>query len=81
MAYQVLLFATLKEKLGSNKISLDIEEPLTVADLLSHLFTLYPQLQPYQKRILVAVNQNYASPTQLVKPEDEIALFPPVSGG
>ena len=81
MAFQILLFATLKDKLGKNRITLDIEEPVTVSDLLSHLFANYPQLQPYEKRILIAVNHKYASPSQILHPEDEIALFPPVSGG
>jgi len=32
-------------------------------------------------RIRVAVNQEYAGPEDRVGPDDEIALFPPVTGG
>jgi len=33
------------------------------------------------KPILVAVNHEFAFPDQIISPHDEIALFPPVSGG
>lgn len=81
MSYQVMLFASLRDKIGQNKVDLDLEGPLTVSDLLSRFFDQFPQAQPFQNRILIAVNQKYASPSQIVHAEDEIALFPPVSGG
>jgi molybdopterin converting factor subunit 1 len=81
MSYQLMLFASLRDKVGHNKVTLDLEGSLTVADLLSHFFDQFPQGKPFQDRILIAVNQKYASPSQIVNPEDEIALFPPVSGG
>ncbi len=81
MTFNFLLFATLKDKIGKNQISLHAGEPASLADLLSVLYREYPQLEPYKNSILVAVNQKFASADQPVHAEDEIALFPPVSGG
>ena len=81
MTFQILLFATLKDRVGQDAVKLEKNAPMKVADLLEDLYVAYPQLSPYKKSILVAVNKNFASPTQIVHPEDEIALFPPVSGG
>jgi molybdopterin converting factor small subunit len=81
MYYQMMLFASLRDKVGQNKVIFDLEGPLTVSDLLAHFFDQFPQVQPFQDRLLITVNQKYASPSQIIYPEDEIALFPPVSGG
>lgn len=81
MTFTVFLFATLKDKIGKAEIELDLDEPLTVKELMAHIFSQFPQLAPFENRILVAVNQKYASPAQFVSHADEIALFPPVSGG
>lgn len=81
MTFNILLFATIKEKLGKSNISLDLQEPAQLSDLLTELYQKYSQLIPYKKSVLVAVNKKFASTDQAIKPEDEIALFPPVSGG
>jgi len=81
MTFKVLLFATLKEKIGNSQISLELDEPAKVADLLNLIYQIYPQLVPYNKTILVAVNKNFASLDTIIMHADEIALFPPVSGG
>ena len=81
MTFTVLLFATLKDKIGKPKIELALDEPLSVKELMAFIFSQFPQLTPFENRILVAVNQKYASPAQIVFHADEIALFPPGSGG
>lgn len=81
MTFQLLLFATLKQKIGRDRISLDLQGPVSVTKLLEALYQNYPQLIPYQKSVLIAVNKSFAFPEQIVSDTDEIALFPPVSGG
>jgi molybdopterin converting factor subunit 1 len=81
MKLDVRLFATLKERVGASQISIEIDESATVSDLLNEIFRQHPNFQAYSRSILVAVNQEYAYPSQRLKPEDEIAIFPPVSGG
>tara|TARA_B100000700_G_scaffold322838_1_gene425263 strand:+ start:1447 stop:1695 length:249 start_codon:yes stop_codon:yes gene_type:complete len=52
--------------------------------LKKYLLKKYPELKKYMKNndvIRFAVNFEYVTNNQLLKPKDEIAIFPPVSGG
>ena len=56
-----------------------------IKSLKKYLCTKYPQLKQYilkEDIIRIAINLEYIlSPHHIILPEDEIALFPPVSGG
>ena len=43
--------------------------------------TRFSQLERFGRSLLFAVNQEYATPDTLLKENDELAVFPPVSGG
>lgn len=73
---RVLLFASLKEKYGFSEREVEIEAPLEAAGLWQKVVG-----EPLPSHVLVAVNQTYASPEQIVRPGDEVAFFPPVTGG
>ena len=60
MEIQIKLFATLKDKAGSNKISITVEEPATVATLLAAAEKAYPALAQSLPIALVSVNKSYA---------------------
>jgi molybdopterin converting factor subunit 1 len=77
----ILLFASLKERLGKSQIMVHFKEGCSLADFRKELFTQYPELKPYSNNLIVSVNQNFAGPEQHIHSGDEIALFPPVSGG
>ena len=81
MQIQVRLFATLRQLAGWAKQTLDLPEGATVADALAELDRQYPHLTVTKRTINVAVNQEYVRPTQLLHAGDELAIFPPVSGG
>lgn len=81
MQIRVRLFATLRQLAGWAQQTLDLPEGATVADALGELERHYPQLTVTTRTIYVAVNQEYAKNTQLLHAGDELALFPPVSGG
>lgn len=82
MQLEIRLFATLKDRAGQNRVSLTLAEPeATVQELLEKLAAAYPALAPSLPTSLVAVNRQYAEPHTIIQPGDEIALFPPVSGG
>ena len=78
---KVLFFATLRDLAGVHEIYLDIEDSSTISDLLDILKTRYPQTDEYLATALVAINRNYADEESIVRAGDEIAIFPPVSGG
>ncbi|MBI2821186.1 MAG: MoaD/ThiS family protein [Acidobacteria bacterium] len=79
---EVLLFATFADIAGSRKIALDVSEPCNVLSVVRALQEKFPALRAYDfQTILVAVNQEAATPEQAIAADDEVAVFPPVSGG
>lgn len=81
MQIQVRFFATLRDRAGIEQTEITLDDPATVNSLLDHLADAYPALKPSLSSTLVAVNQEYAFPEEPLNEGDEIALFPPVSGG
>lgn len=81
MAIEVLFFATLKERAGRDRWTLTLDEPLTVAALKQRLAQEMPGLSPALPTALVSVNKEFAFPEDALHDGDEVALFPPVSGG
>jgi molybdopterin synthase catalytic subunit len=81
MRVDIQLFATLRDRVGAKSISVEIAEGASVGQLLDRIAAAYPALAPALPSSIVAVNQEFAFPPTLIKAHDEIALFPPVSGG
>lgn len=82
MILHVKLFATLKEKAQANNLVLELnQEQATVAELLEYIALQKPFLAASLKSVLVAVNKEFAFTGHLISAGDEVALFPPVSGG
>lgn len=79
--FTIKLFATLKDKAGRPTITIDVATPLTIAELLHTIGQSHPPLQQSLGSALVAVNKAFAFGETVVNAGDEIALFPPVSGG
>jgi molybdopterin synthase catalytic subunit len=82
MQIQVLLFATLKDLAGTNRLALTLPvDRATVDDVRRALTTEYPQMEANVKAAIAAVNEEYAFAGDPVKDGDQVAFFPPVSGG
>ncbi|MFD1357269.1 molybdopterin converting factor subunit 1 [Fictibacillus halophilus] len=77
---QILLFASLAQQAGTQKISLDLATPVTVEQVRDHLQNQLGELKGIENA-LVAVNEEYADLTVEIKNGDTIAFIPPVSGG
>lgn len=79
---EVRLFAVLREQAGTNSIPLELDEGATVADALERLGA-EPSLADLLRRlpVRIAVNRDYATAETPLRPSDELALIPPVSGG
>ena len=78
---RILLFSVLKERVGASGFDLPINAECTVSAVEALVLDRYPSLQPYAGVWRVAVNQNYADGSAVVRPGDELALITPVSGG
>ncbi len=73
----VKYFARLREQFGRDGDRLEMVGDATVADIWSRV----SGGRPLPANILMAVNQEYAQQTTPVKAGDEVAFFPPVTGG
>ncbi|HUV95963.1 MAG TPA: molybdenum cofactor biosynthesis protein MoaE [Acidobacteriaceae bacterium] len=81
MHVHVLLFGALKDLRAREKETVELPERATVEEFLRGFFAVAPQLEKYAGSLAIAVNREYALPSQVLREGDEIALLPPVSGG
>lgn len=81
--YTVRLFAGLAERIGQSQVIIELpqSQEMTVAQLKQLLSGQYPEAKIMIEGAFAAVNQEYALADNKIKPVDEIALIPPVSGG
>jgi molybdopterin synthase catalytic subunit/molybdopterin converting factor small subunit len=78
---RVRLFARYREALGRERLEVDLPAGGTVESAWSAIADRHPELAPYRPFTLFAVGQDYVSPDHRLRPDDELCLFPPVSGG
>jgi len=78
---RVLYFASLRDRAGVKEETLSIPAEATVADLKQALRERHERLGPALDSVLVSINREYALPAERLAEGDEVAIFPPVSGG
>jgi sulfur-carrier protein len=80
---RVLFLAQLREQLGIAELQVAAEDVVSVATLKQYLVTNNPQWEQYlsNSKLLVAINHEYAKVDVAIKSGDEVAFFPPVTGG
>jgi len=82
MQIKVLLFATLKDIAGQKHLTLDITgQSTTVNGVRVKLIEQYPDIEANINAAIASLNEEFASGEESVKEGDEVAFFPPVSGG
>jgi molybdopterin synthase sulfur carrier subunit len=72
----VRYFASIRERFGRAGDELSAEGLSSVADVWRRV-----SAEPPPANLLVAVNQEYAGLDAAVRAGDEVAFFPPVTGG
>ena len=77
MTITVQFFASLREQLGKQQESLVCSAPVSVRTI----WTLVSHGLDMPANTLCAVNMEYVKPDVLVEDGDEVAFFPPVTGG
>jgi molybdopterin converting factor subunit 1 len=81
----VLWFAWLRERVGVAEETVSPPQQVrTVADLINWLSGLdqrHASAFANRQTVRCAVNQEFADPMTVIQPGDEIAFFPPVTGG
>ncbi|HYN84447.1 MAG TPA: MoaD/ThiS family protein, partial [Pyrinomonadaceae bacterium] len=79
---RLLLFGAAREAAGLDETDFDVRRPATAESAFEEIARAYPGLARFGRSLLVAVNQEYARDLEVgLKDGDELALFPPVSGG
>ena len=82
MRITVLFFATLRDIVGARQIAVDIDETAnSIEALRRELADRYPAAADNLRVALAAVNEEFAFDHDQLCDGDEVAFFPPVSGG
>lgn len=80
MIIRLLAFGIVKDFFHGSALDIELPENPTVNILKKKLDSQYPEMQKLAS-YMIAVNNNYASDGDIIYPDDEIAIIPPVSGG
>ena len=77
MSINVQFFASLREKIGQQQLTLPYESPLNVRAV----WVQATEGLTMPDNTLCAINMEYVKPDVMVNDNDEVAFFPPVTGG
>ena len=78
---KVLFFGAARDAVGEPEVELELGGDVTSGKALAQLIEQYPNLSRFGRSLLIAVNQEYARAETSLNDGDELAVFPPVSGG
>src|ERR1044072_5725622 len=78
---RVLFFGAARDAVDTNPLEISIHAPATVSSAFQSLIAKFDGLERFGRSLLFAVNQEYATPETVLRENDELAVFPPVSGG
>lgn len=78
---RVQFFSQLKDVVGTGEITLDLPDGTSVADLLARLYRDFPDLEKFDRNILVGAGLDFVARDHIIQPNDQIAIMPPVQGG
>ena len=77
MVIVVKYFASISDAIGKTSEKIDWQDGITAADIWSEV----SKNIKYTGKVMVAVNHEYVDMSYLLTENDEIAFFPPVTGG
>ena len=78
MQVSVKYFASLRELMGEASSVIDLEESVSVSELWQ---SIIDSKDVEFDNVMMAVNMEYVKSEHLLKSGDEVAFFPPVTGG
>lgn len=80
MTVRIWLFARYREVADAAALDLEVSPGTTLGALWTMVQRRVPALGQ-EANPLMAIDQTYARPDQILRPGNEVAFFPPVSGG
>ncbi len=81
MRVKVLFFGRLKEIVGRGEDAVDLADGARIEELFLYYRGSFPELARYRSSLVASRNQEFTPWTAPLRPGDEIAFLPPVSGG
>jgi molybdopterin converting factor small subunit len=81
MTVRLQFFSRLKEVAGSAHRELELPDGATVADLLTKLYALTPELRSFDSSLLIGAGVEFVGRDYKLREGEEISLMPPVQGG
>ena len=80
MKVNIRYFGQFRDFTGKREEVLEVKEGITVEGIREHVRGVYPKIAA-KSEVLVAVNGNFGALDEVIVETDEVAFFPPVSGG
>jgi len=77
---RVRYYASFRDMTGKSEEWLEVPEGTTVQGIREHVRGLYEKIAK-KDQVLVALNGSFTSLDRLIEEGDDVAFFPPVSGG
>jgi molybdopterin synthase sulfur carrier subunit len=77
MTIEIKYFASLREEIGRASDSLEPLEPMSALEVWKQA----TGRNSFSNNVLIALNQEYTTEDTVVNDGDEVAFFPPVTGG
>lgn len=78
MQVSVKYFASLRELMGESSVFIDIDMESSIDDVWQHV-TKNKKIE--LDNVMATVNMEYVKSSYVIRDGDEIAFFPPVTGG
>ncbi|HEX5175567.1 MAG TPA: MoaD/ThiS family protein [Chthoniobacteraceae bacterium] len=78
---KIQFFSQLKEIVGTGEMTLNLPDDTSVADLLARLYRDFPELEKWDRNILVGAGVDFVGRDHIIQSNDQIAIMPPVQGG
>lgn len=81
MIISVHLWSYFREVAGRAAFEVEVPDGATVGQVVDEVYRLHPRLAAFRNSTLIAVGVDYQGLSHVLKPADEVSLFPPVQGG
>ncbi len=78
---RLLFFGAARDAVDQDEVDFILRAGTTASSALEAILEKHPELRRFGRSLLLAVNQEYARGDRLIENGDELAVFPPVSGG
>lgn len=80
MKIKIRYFGQFRDITGLKEEEFEVENGITVVELRELVREKYPRIAA-KREVLVALNSTFTALDVVIKPDDDVAFFPPVSGG